>query len=149
MQLHLGNKAEKTLVITRECENGARGQGISHRMKRGKELEGAAAACFHSDADAGQARRKGEAVWQDEMERETARRRFRKGAEDGVDRGNCLRWGWKTERSTRMKRRLTGRDVEVRHGSPRLATGDCHPQGNLESAQERPPWVSQWWQVEG
>lgn len=34
MQLHLGNKAEKTLVITRECENGARGQGISHRMKR-------------------------------------------------------------------------------------------------------------------
>lgn len=68
----------------------------------------------------------------DEMEGGTARRRFREGAEDG-GRAEELA----TEGSARRKAPLTGRDPEVRHGSPRLATGDCHPQGHLESAQEQ------------
>lgn len=84
-----------------------------------------------------------------------------RGSVRGWNRGKC--WGGDSEKEQRMgcpetsvysedERREVqewrgdllrtlrcGRDTEIWHGSPRLATGDCHPQGHLESAQESPP----------
>lgn len=67
-----GGGGQGTFFFSQDEERG--------REKKTEELEGAAAACFHSDVDAGQEQR--EADWEGEMERETEKRAFREGSEE-------------------------------------------------------------------
>lgn len=149
MQLHLGNKAEKTLLLTTECENRALGQGISHmqdeeqegerRSWRELQLPVSIAMQCRAGAQRGRGSARGwngerngkEAILRGSRGRAALRQVSAVRIKDGRE---VHEW-----REDLLQSLRCGRDVEVRHGSPRLATGDCHPQGHLESAQERPP----------
>lgn len=84
---------------------------------------------FHSDEDTGQV--KGYR-WRGDYE---GKKGAHRGGEEADSTERRRRRGGEGREATRSKRGEHWRDVKLRHGPPRLATGDCHLQGHLGITQ--------------